>query len=583
MDSFVSALAVRGSDLYAGGFFTTAGGVTVNRIAKWNGTAWSALGPGLNNAVFSMAFDSSGNLYAGGGFTSTQGGTANALARIAKWDGSAWSALGPGMNNNNVNALAFDSSGNLYAGGSFTTTVGGTANALARVGKWNGSAWSALGSGLNNAVNALVFDGSGNLYAGGGFSSLQGGTPNTLLNIAKWDGSTWSALTRSGPDNTVNALALDSSGTLYAGGNFTTSGSRLAKWNGTAWSAVGSGTDSFINTLVIDANNHLFMGGNFTVVGTTASPFIAQANLNGSPNIVVSQASTVADGGTVDFGTITTGSSSSAKTFTITNPGTGDLTGLAITKDGANSGDFTVSALSATSIPVGNGAVTFTVTFTPGAAGSRTAALHIANNIFGAKNPYDIVMTGTGLAANAAPVANTDPLLRVNTTKVAKVLKTALLANDLDVDSDPLTITAVGNALPAGATVVISGAFVVYTAPILNAGNGSYTYTLSDGPGGHTATGTVNITEVIPVPANPPPNASNITLVPNGPVNDVVLTFLVAPGRQYRVQYAVGSPPYTWQEFSPQAIYTPAANAVVTHTDFGPVDPVRVYRIVTHP
>ena len=84
-------------------------------------------------------------------------------------------------------------------------------------------------------------------------------------------------------------------------------------------------------------------------------------------------------------------------------------------------------------------------------------------------------------------------LNRPNTTQVAKVLKAALLANDSDADSDTLTLTAVGNALPAGATVAIAGNFVVYTAPANNAGNGSFTYTLS--AGAHTVTGTVTVTE----------------------------------------------------------------------------------------
>ena len=39
MNSSVSALAVSGSDLYAGGYFTTAGGSAANYIAKWNGLA----------------------------------------------------------------------------------------------------------------------------------------------------------------------------------------------------------------------------------------------------------------------------------------------------------------------------------------------------------------------------------------------------------------------------------------------------------------------------------------------------------------------------------------------------------------
>ena len=66
----------------------------MNRIARWDGSAWSALGSGMNSTVKALAFDNSGNLYAGGYFTTAGGETVN---RIAKWDGSAWSALGSGV------------------------------------------------------------------------------------------------------------------------------------------------------------------------------------------------------------------------------------------------------------------------------------------------------------------------------------------------------------------------------------------------------------------------------------------------------------------------------------------------------
>ena len=121
-------------------------------------------------------------------------------------------------------------------------------------------------------------------------------------------------------------------------------------------------------------------------------------------NIAVAQSAALTDGvSSVDFGTVTLGSSSAARTFTITNPGTADLTGLAFSpKDGANAADFTVSALSGTSVPVGSGSVTFTVSFAPGAIGPRSAGIHIASNVSGAKNPFDIALTGTGQTAFTA-------------------------------------------------------------------------------------------------------------------------------------------------------------------------------------
>jgi hypothetical protein len=68
--------------------------------------------------------------------------------------------------------LAVDGAGNLYAGGEFGTAGSASVNNIA---KWDGSAWSGLGSGLtggfeDEAVEALVIDGAGHLYAGGGFT-----------------------------------------------------------------------------------------------------------------------------------------------------------------------------------------------------------------------------------------------------------------------------------------------------------------------------------------------------------------------------------------------------------------------------
>jgi hypothetical protein len=121
------------------------------------------------------------------------------------------------------------------------------------------------------------------------------------------------------------------------------------------------------------------------------------------PDITIAQTSALTDGSSsVDFGALNVGSSSAALTFTITNPGTADLTSLAVSKDGANATDFTVSALSSPSVAVGGGSATFNVTFTPSAVGPCTAAIHIASNVSGAKNPFDIALTGNGLVTQSA-------------------------------------------------------------------------------------------------------------------------------------------------------------------------------------
>ncbi|WP_295453275.1 hypothetical protein [uncultured Thiodictyon sp.] len=81
--------------------------------------------------------------------------------------------------------------------------------------------WNPGIPGANNAVWALAYDGTGKLYVGGDFTAI--GT--VLANrIAQWDGSAWSAL-GSGLDNVVKALAVAGT-TLYVGGNFFTAGNK---------------------------------------------------------------------------------------------------------------------------------------------------------------------------------------------------------------------------------------------------------------------------------------------------------------------------------------------------------------------
>jgi uncharacterized circularly permuted ATP-grasp superfamily protein len=141
----VFGLAVSGSDVFVGGRFTNAGGMAAANIAKWNGSAWSALGQGLNESVTALAVSGS-EVYAGGSFTMAGGVPANC---VAKWNGSAWSALGSGMAGGNytgtrVSALVATGT-NLYAAGEFTTAGGIPANHIAQ---WDGSSWRSLGSGM---------------------------------------------------------------------------------------------------------------------------------------------------------------------------------------------------------------------------------------------------------------------------------------------------------------------------------------------------------------------------------------------------------------------------------------------------
>jgi hypothetical protein len=276
-----------------------------NCIAKWDNNNWSPLGGGVSNPNYVPLISvvkldpSNNNLYAGGNFTDASGVLVNC---IAKWDGINWSALGSGITNNIdtnvpvVYSIAFDSSNNLYVGGYFDNAGGVPVNNIA---KWDGSKWTSLGSGVitsdtinNPAVGSLAFDSSNNLYVGGYFDNA-GGVP--VNNIAKWDGTKWSAL-GSGVTNNGNvyaqALAFDpSTNSLYVGGQFNNAGgvsvNSIAKWDGSNWSALGSGVTingdftqpGRISTFVI-YNNNLYIGGYFNNAGGVAVSNIAKVELN---------------------------------------------------------------------------------------------------------------------------------------------------------------------------------------------------------------------------------------------------------------------------------------------------------------
>jgi hypothetical protein len=222
-------------DIYVGGSFTTFNGVTMNRIARWDGKKWWAVGSGFNGRCLALAIDSNGNIYAGGEFTTSGSETVNYIARYTGFD---WLPLGLGLNGA-CRTIAIGADNSVYAGGLFTTAGGASANRIAR---WNGTAWIAMGSGFNGDCNSLVFGTNGMLHAGGGFTTS--GATTGLGSIARWNGSSWSAM-GSGLSTTCWALAAGPDGSIYAGGQFITAGgasaNRIARWNGSSWSALGSG------------------------------------------------------------------------------------------------------------------------------------------------------------------------------------------------------------------------------------------------------------------------------------------------------------------------------------------------------
>ncbi len=240
--------------LLVGGEFTDAGGnPAADKLASWNGSAWSAVGNAsdqLNGGVFAIAY-ANGKTYAGGAFTNA-GGDPNADF-LAVWNGQAWAPFcnpavpGPAFGGN-VKALQVIGS-TLYVGGEFQNGAGiATADYLVACDLTTGAATSTLAdSATFGPIAALTADSNGVLYAGGRFAIA--GIPEAD-NVAYLDANGWHAmgtgggacqcaidgfvrsLTAVGTDVYVGTDVKDVAGIAQA--------DNVAHWNGSAWSAVGS-------------------------------------------------------------------------------------------------------------------------------------------------------------------------------------------------------------------------------------------------------------------------------------------------------------------------------------------------------
>jgi hypothetical protein len=251
---FVSALAVYNGDLYVGGLFQRAGGVTVNNIARWNGSDWSAVtgpsgfGTNLGTSDIAPVFDMTtvdGQLVAAGEFTAAGGVAANS---VAAWNGSTWSSLGQPVTGGTILAVT-NFNGRLVASRSYAED-----NVTVRDIAWrDNGVWSALGGRLDGDVRDLTTH-NGLLIAGGQFSEIGGLTVNS---VAAWNGSAWSALSGpSGVGTDGSVFAVTSHwGFLAVGGLFGQAGggaaSNIAGWNGSTWSALpGGGTNGQVFELL---------------------------------------------------------------------------------------------------------------------------------------------------------------------------------------------------------------------------------------------------------------------------------------------------------------------------------------------
>lgn len=172
--------------------------------------------------------------------------------------------------------------GDIYVGGDFTTVDGDADCArICRISR-DGQTVTPLDVGIDDGgVWAIAFDPDGNtVYVGGSFLDIDGDTFNRIaaydINFDAWD-ELEGAGPPSGLDGTVEALAVNRTGLLYIGGQFTADAAasivanRICSWTRSTDTfnamvgANGNGVDATVHGLLIDLDGvTLHMAGAFT-------------------------------------------------------------------------------------------------------------------------------------------------------------------------------------------------------------------------------------------------------------------------------------------------------------------------------
>jgi len=273
----VTALAVDGSTVYAGGYFDRIGGLLRDNIAALDAstgdaTAWA---PYADESVRAMAL-SPPVVYVGGHFTQIGGQPRRGVAALdlVTGEATAWdpNPTGYGLSFSPVYAIVVDGS-TVYVGGLFQNIGSAVRNCIAALDATTGLA-TGWNPNANNTVGSLAVSGS-TVYAGGFFTQIGGQSRTRIAALDKSSGlpTGWNP----GANSYVDNLAVSGS-TVFAGGWFTSVGgvtrNRLAALDLTtgAVTAWDPNADGSVGALFLDGTT-VYAGGAFNNVGPNFSSF----------------------------------------------------------------------------------------------------------------------------------------------------------------------------------------------------------------------------------------------------------------------------------------------------------------------
>ncbi|QEC66863.1 T9SS type A sorting domain-containing protein [Panacibacter ginsenosidivorans] len=284
----VEKLAISGTNILAGGSFTTIGGVARNYLAKLNNTNGAASNWATANSYVLALYAEGTTCYVGGYFTqlTSQSGSItsrNYLGGITISNG-AINAFNP---NPNSYVYTIGKSGtNLYYGGTFTT-VNGTDRKYIAASNTSTSALQTWNPSANYVVNAINIDTANkNVFIGGSFSGFQE-TSHTYASVIKY---ATKALLGWNPvlDNAVYDITYNKNKIIIGGAFHTVNGS--ARNGFAAFGLTGAllgtnlnltkGGSSNVSVWSLFANDTtVYVGGDFDKAGSVLRNDFAEAKI----------------------------------------------------------------------------------------------------------------------------------------------------------------------------------------------------------------------------------------------------------------------------------------------------------------
>jgi uncharacterized delta-60 repeat protein len=294
----VRKVVVDGSGRYViGGDFSVYQSTSRARIARVNagGGVDSSFNPGsgADGSVHAIALGSSEQIYIAGSFFNYNGSTVNRVARLNS-DGSldATFNVQSGPNGDVFDMIALPS-GKVLIAGQFTSVNGVDRSGVARLNS-DGSVDLDFdpGAGADGPVRVVVRLSDNRLMIAGGFSNFNGTGRVRVARLLENGGLDSSFDPGTGPNATVNALSVLSTGKVLIGGSFSEYNAvpvgRLARLevNGGLDGSfnAGSAANADVNAVLELTDGRLIVGGAFTQFNELARSYVLRLSATGAPD-----------------------------------------------------------------------------------------------------------------------------------------------------------------------------------------------------------------------------------------------------------------------------------------------------------